>query len=78
MLLDECARYGAKVQLRTEVLDVEYEHDTYRINTSQGQLSGHQLVVACGGLSMPKLGRHRWATKLQSNSVIRSYRCVRA
>ena len=56
MLLDECARYGATVQLRTEVLDVEYEHDTYRINTSQGQLSGHQLVVACGGLSMPKLG----------------------
>ena len=56
MLLDECARYGAKVQLRTEVLDVEYEQDTYRINTSQGKLSASNLVVACGGLSMPKLG----------------------
>ncbi|RUO63739.1 NAD(P)/FAD-dependent oxidoreductase [Pseudidiomarina insulisalsae] len=56
MLLDECAQYGAKVQLRTDIESVTYEAEQYRVQTSQGSLQAPQLVVACGGLSMPKLG----------------------
>ncbi|WP_404400594.1 NAD(P)/FAD-dependent oxidoreductase [Idiomarina seosinensis] len=55
MLLAECERYGAKIQLRTDVLNVSYE-DQYHVTTSQGTYRADKLVIACGGLSMPKLG----------------------
>lgn len=55
MLLAECDQYGARVQLRTEVLDVEH-NGQYLLKTSAGHYRAEQLVVACGGLSMPKLG----------------------
>ncbi|WP_051986536.1 NAD(P)/FAD-dependent oxidoreductase [Pseudidiomarina atlantica] len=56
MLLDECSQYGARVQLRTEIQQLEYDGQVYQLTTSQGPLQAPQLVVACGGLSMPKLG----------------------
>lgn len=55
MLLDECAEHGAKVQLRTDITAVEYDQ-CYKLTTSAGDYNAKQLVVACGGLSMPKLG----------------------
>ncbi|MGQ4277522.1 NAD(P)/FAD-dependent oxidoreductase [Pseudidiomarina sp. E22-M8] len=56
MLLDECAQHGAKVQLRTEITNVEWHDASYTLSTSQGEYHAPQLVIACGGLSMPKLG----------------------
>ncbi|RWU09326.1 NAD(P)/FAD-dependent oxidoreductase [Pseudidiomarina gelatinasegens] len=56
MLMAECSKYGAKVQLRTEVQRVEATADGYVVHTSSGMLQASKLVVACGGLSMPKLG----------------------
>lgn len=55
MLLEECRRYGATVQLRTEVISVDHDQQ-YRVKTNQGDYQAKNLVVACGGLSMPKLG----------------------
>lgn len=55
MLLDECATHGAKVQLRTEIYGVEHG-DGYQLKTSAGDYNANQLVIACGGLSIPKLG----------------------
>lgn len=55
MLLDECATHGAQVQLRTEIYGVEHG-DGYQLKTSAGDYNANQLVIACGGLSMPKLG----------------------
>lgn len=55
MLMSECDRYGARVQLRTEVVSVDFD-DGYCIDTSRGEYRSEKLVVACGGLSMPKLG----------------------
>lgn len=56
MLLDECEQYGAKVQLRTDIEQVSWQDEHYQCVTSQGVFQAPQLVVACGGLSMPKLG----------------------
>ena len=56
MLLQECQQAGAKVQLRTEVLAVDSQQQNYHVTTSAGTYSASKLVVACGGLSMPKLG----------------------
>ena len=55
MLMSECDRYGARVQLRTEIVSVDFD-DGYCVETSRGEYRSDKLVVACGGLSMPKLG----------------------
>ena len=55
MLMSECDRHGAKVQLRTDIVSVDYD-DNYRIETSRGDYRCDKLVIACGGSSMPKLG----------------------
>lgn len=55
MLMQECKDVGTKVQLRTDVLSVRYQGQ-YHVDTSQGTYITDNLVVACGGLSMPKLG----------------------
>lgn len=55
MLMQECKNAGAKVQLRTEILSVKHQ-EQYLLDTSQGTYTADKLVVACGGLSMPKLG----------------------
>ncbi|MEX1221667.1 MAG: NAD(P)/FAD-dependent oxidoreductase [Idiomarina sp.] len=56
MLMAECDNFGARVQLRTEILDVSYTNELYQVKTSQGVYQASKLIVACGGLSMPKLG----------------------
>ncbi len=55
MLMSECDRYGARVQLRTEIVSVDFD-DGYCVETSRGEYRSEKLVVGCGGLSMPKLG----------------------
>lgn len=56
MLMNECDKANAKVQLRTEILSVEKIEQGYVVNTSQGDYQCESLVIATGGLSMPKLG----------------------
>ncbi|MCM2679738.1 NAD(P)/FAD-dependent oxidoreductase [Echinimonas agarilytica] len=58
MLMSECTKAGAKVQLRTAVQEVTYdaESSTYTVLTPNGKLECNKLVIASGGLSMPKLG----------------------
>lgn len=56
MLMSECSKHGARVQLRTSVKAVSSVSSGYQIETDQGDISAEKLVVACGGLSMPKLG----------------------
>ena len=58
MLLSECDKTGAKVQLKTSLESVVFDENckSYHLHTSQGEMRCAQLVVATGGLSMPKLG----------------------
>ncbi|MGL4447471.1 MAG: NAD(P)/FAD-dependent oxidoreductase, partial [Shewanella sp.] len=57
MLLTECDWAGVSIQLRTDILSVrKSEAGRFELNTSNGELSCDALVVATGGLSMPKLG----------------------
>ncbi|QLE83655.1 NAD(P)/FAD-dependent oxidoreductase [Shewanella sp. Scap07] len=57
MLLTECEWAGAQVQLRTEIIDIaRQDSGAFIINSSKGQYSCDSLVIATGGLSMPKLG----------------------
>lgn len=56
LLLSECEKAGASITTHCEVLKVEKVDDGYVLDTSKGQYSCQSLVVATGGLSMPKLG----------------------
>ena len=57
MLLTECEWAGAQVQLRTDILSINKQDDgRFMLETSKGEFSCESLVVATGGLSMPKLG----------------------
>ncbi|WP_394204160.1 NAD(P)/FAD-dependent oxidoreductase [Shewanella waksmanii] len=57
MLLTECEWAGAQVQLRTEIVDISRQADgSFIVKSSKGDYSCESLVIATGGLSMPKLG----------------------
>jgi predicted Rossmann fold flavoprotein len=57
VLLTECEWAGVTLNLRTEVLSVSQNDDrTYSVKTSDKEYQCQSLVVASGGLTMPKLG----------------------
>jgi len=56
LLLTECDWAGVKIDLRTEVLSVEKNKSGYLVKTNLKTYQCQSLVVASGGLTMPKLG----------------------
>ncbi|RUO18724.1 aminoacetone oxidase family FAD-binding enzyme [Aliidiomarina iranensis] len=64
MLMQECRDAGAKVELRTEIFAVDAQRSGYSVKTAQAEYHCKNLVVACGGLSMPKLGATPFGYKL--------------
>lgn len=64
MLLKECHNSGVQIQLRSEVTSVEQQDNQFIITNSNKNVSGHSLIVATGGLSMPGLGATPFGYKL--------------
>jgi predicted Rossmann fold flavoprotein len=56
MLLAECDEAGVIVQLNARIDSLKKEDDRFHVKTSQGHYSARSLVVATGGLSIPKTG----------------------
>lgn len=57
MLLTECEWAQVTIQLRTDILSVnKLDNGQFHLVTSKGDYSCDSLVIATGGLSMPKLG----------------------
>jgi len=56
MLLAECAGVNAHIQLATRILSVTHLGNRFLVETSQGPIRAHSLIVATGGLSIPKMG----------------------
>ncbi|WP_409423938.1 NAD(P)/FAD-dependent oxidoreductase [Pseudoalteromonas sp. RW-H-Ap-1] len=56
ILLTECEWAGVTIKLRSEVLNVAKTATGYSVTTEQETLSCESLVIASGGLTMPKLG----------------------
>ena len=55
MLLDECASVGVKVIVDCKISDVR-KADAFQVATSQGAFVARNVVLATGGLSIPKMG----------------------
>ncbi len=64
MLLDECEQAKVTVKLRTEIVKIDQQDDGFELNTTSGDLQCESLVVATGGLSMPKIGATPYGYKI--------------
>jgi len=56
VLMTECDWAGVEVKMRNEVLSVTKTTTGYQVKTNEEHYSCTSLVVASGGLTMPKLG----------------------
>ncbi len=55
MLLDECAAVNAEILLKCKVSKISKESE-FTVETNQGIFKSRSLVIATGGLSIPKMG----------------------
>ncbi len=60
MLLDECAAVGVDVRVAHTVTRVE-KADRFTVTTDHGAFSAQSVVLATGGLSIPKMGASGFA-----------------
>jgi predicted Rossmann fold flavoprotein len=56
MLLSECSRVAVETVLNAHRISVERVAENFLVNCSQGEFAAGALVVATGGLSIPKMG----------------------
>lgn len=63
MLMRPCTEHGVTVQLRTSITDVQ-KNDVFEVLTDKGLFQSSSLVIATGGLSVPKTGATPFGLKL--------------
>jgi predicted Rossmann fold flavoprotein len=56
ILLTEAREAGVRLDTGTKILDIESISGGYKIKTSKGEQTCASLVIATGGLSIPKIG----------------------
>jgi len=56
LLLDECESAKAKIRLNALVESVSKNTTLFQLKTNQGEFECESLVIASGGLSIPKIG----------------------
>ncbi|MFN0109684.1 MAG: NAD(P)/FAD-dependent oxidoreductase [Blastocatellia bacterium] len=56
MLMDECSRAKVETRVNCRVQSVDKVGDAFIVETNQGRFESQSLVVATGGLSIPKMG----------------------
>jgi len=76
MLLKECEQVGVQIRTHCEVgsiiatdvrQDAEFESNSqYELNTNIGDFKTYSLVIASGGLSIPKMGASNFGYKVAS------------
>jgi predicted Rossmann fold flavoprotein len=64
LLVAECAKGGVEWRQPCEVLGVANTGDGFRIETSAGPLAVSSLVIATGGLTVPKIGATPFAYRI--------------
>lgn len=64
MLLAECQAAGNEIRLGTEVLGVEKLGDGFVVTTPTQTLATSNIVIACGGPSIPKMGATGYGYKV--------------
>jgi len=55
MLLSECNKYGVTIKLNAAISAVT-KNERFAIEANIGNFTSESLIIACGGLSIPKIG----------------------
>lgn len=63
MLLDECRSAGVKIQTKCEVKSISKENEQFILETSFNKFNCQSLIIATGGLSIPKMGATNFGHK---------------
>jgi len=73
MLLSECHKANVVIHRDTSIDQIQYDGHEYHMTTSRGVVIAQSLVVATGGLSIPKIGAtgfgYRLATQFGLNII---------
>lgn len=64
MLLNECAAAGVNYEMGTHVEQVTKTDKGFELLTNKGKACAESFVVACGGLSIPKIGATKFGYTL--------------
>lgn len=64
MLADECRQVGARIDVNSVVTSVQREGEGFTIETGGGPSHAGSLVIASGGLSIPKMGATNFGYEL--------------
>jgi predicted Rossmann fold flavoprotein len=56
MLLSECKAANVQIKLNSKITNIEKQGDIFKVATNAGEMTASSVVVATGGLSIPKLG----------------------
>jgi predicted Rossmann fold flavoprotein len=64
MLVAECAKGHVEWLQPCEVRGIEHEGDAFRLDTGSGPLAATSLIVATGGLTVPKIGATPFAYRI--------------
>ena len=56
MLLAECESAGVNIRLQSEIRAISKDGELFTVETSHGDFQATSLVMATGGLSIPKMG----------------------
>src|SRR4051794_14395672 len=55
MLLNECRQAGVAIRLQTLIEQIRISNGSFQVRTAGDELTCESVVIACGGLSIPKL-----------------------
>ena len=56
MLLEECRQTGVTIHTHCSVHSIRRTEESYHLQTDKGKMQCHSLVIATGGLSIPRMG----------------------
>ena len=64
MLIAECLEQNVKIDTEVKISNLSKNETSYTINTSKGNFNSKALVIATGGLSIPKIGATDFGYKI--------------
>jgi predicted Rossmann fold flavoprotein len=76
MLANECRQGGARIEVNGVVMSVERAGEGFIIETGGGPIHSASLVIASGGLSIPKMGATNFGYELAKrfgHSIVATY-----
>ncbi|GAD09813.1 predicted flavoprotein [Gluconobacter frateurii NBRC 103465] len=56
MLISECQAAGCEARMQTRIVDVRSDGNSFVVQTDAGDVQARSVILATGGLSIPKLG----------------------